>query len=88
MIGEIMSYTYKNTSDREQVLIHIGVVKAGETVTVDDPINNPNFQRVDQPAPQPEVQQPSVVSVEQPQPNAVTEAQPAITTQPQGDQQQ
>lgn len=36
-------YKYKNISDQDQTVIGVGVVKAGETIEVDTPIENPNF---------------------------------------------
>lgn len=41
-----MSKIVKNISDNELALVGIGVVKAGETVTVPDNFNNPNFEVV------------------------------------------
>lgn len=42
---EPMDYTYKNTSDTEQMLIGVGMVQPGEIVTTDHEVNNDNFQR-------------------------------------------
>lgn len=39
-----MSKKVKNVSGQDLALINIGVVKAGETVTVPDDFNNPNFE--------------------------------------------
>lgn len=38
------SYTYKNISDVELALPGIGIIKPGEIVEVDEPINNVNFE--------------------------------------------
>lgn len=39
-------YKYKNISDQELVIMNVGVVKAGEIIEVDFPIENPNLQLV------------------------------------------
>lgn len=39
-------YKYKNISDQEQNIIGFGVVKPGETIESDTPIENPNLKLV------------------------------------------
>lgn len=81
-------YQYRNTSDRDRVLINIGVVKAGETVTVNHPINNRNFERVQvqaEQAPEAPAPQPSVVGTEPVQPQAVTEVHQIPVNEAQGE---
>jgi len=39
-------YKYKNISDQELVIMNVGVVKPGEEIEVDYPIENPNLQLV------------------------------------------
>ena len=38
--------TYKNISNQDQSVIGVGLVKAGETIEVDEPLENPNFEQV------------------------------------------
>lgn len=40
--------TYRNKSSVTQILIDVGVIEAGKTITVDEPIYNPNFELVDE----------------------------------------
>ena len=40
-------YTYLNNTDQEQVVVGVGVVPAGESITVDEPFSNPNFEQVE-----------------------------------------
>lgn len=44
-------FTYRNTSSVDQTLIDVGVIKAGKTIDVDEPIFNPNFELVKGDAP-------------------------------------
>jgi hypothetical protein len=69
-------YKYQNVSEIEQTIVADGninprIVKAGETVLSDVPIENPNFQFVG------EEQDPNKVQgvITQDQPGAITEAQ-------------
>lgn len=39
-------FTYRNTSNLEQVVVGVGVVAAGGTITVEEPFDNPNFEQV------------------------------------------
>lgn len=39
-------HIFKNISDVEQNVIGVGVVKAGQTIEVDEPFENPNFEEV------------------------------------------
>lgn len=41
-------YKYRNKTANELTLMGVGVVKAGGTVTVSEPISNPNFELVDE----------------------------------------
>ena len=36
----------KNITEQDLTIVDVGVVKAGETVTVQDDFNNPNFETV------------------------------------------
>lgn len=45
-MAEKQSYTYQNVSDFEQVVVGVGRVPAGESITVDEPFSNPNFKQV------------------------------------------
>ena len=39
---------YKNISDLPQTVVGIGVVKPGETIKVDSPLENPNFEVIEE----------------------------------------
>lgn len=41
-----MSYRYKNRTDKDLVLIGVGVVKAGEVIESDEQIENQNLEPV------------------------------------------
>lgn len=65
---------YKNISDHEQTLIHIGIIKAGETIETETIIENDNFVRVDA------LPVTSIVGTEQPQSSVVNDATPVDET--------
>lgn len=46
MANKQPQYTYKNTSDRTQVLVGVGSFEPGETFTTFDRVTNPNFTQV------------------------------------------
>lgn len=46
-MSESKQFTYRNKTGVTQDLIGVGIVKAGETITVDEPVQNPNFELVD-----------------------------------------
>jgi len=37
-------FKYKNVTDNELTIPNVGVVKAGEFITTDEPIENPNLE--------------------------------------------
>lgn len=39
-------YKYRNTSDSELVIPNVGVVKAGQEISSETPIDNPNLEVV------------------------------------------
>ena len=41
-----MAYQYKNDSPYDLTVMGVGVVKAGEIVEVEEPLENPNFSLV------------------------------------------
>lgn len=41
---QLVNMKYKNISDKDLSLVGVGLVKAGEVVEVNEPINNANFQ--------------------------------------------
>ncbi len=46
-MSESKQLTYRNKTEVTQDLIGVGVVEAGKTITVTEPIRNPNFELVD-----------------------------------------
>ncbi len=46
-MSESKQLTYRNKTGVTQDLIGVGIVDAGKTITVTEPIHNPNFELVD-----------------------------------------
>lgn len=40
------AFTYKNTSEYELVIVEHGMVAPGQTISSDEPIDNPNLELV------------------------------------------
>lgn len=64
-----MSYRYKNESKTDQVVVGVGVAKAGEEIISERPIENANFKYLG------EAEKSSVNAVTGPQSSAVTEGE-------------
>lgn len=69
-------YIYTNISDTEQDLIGFGVVKAGESITVNKAIENPNFQFISEAEDEAKIT--GIVTQSE---NAVTQAEKIDTTE-------
>lgn len=63
-----MSYKYKNKSGLHQIVPGVGEVAAGDEIVSSAPIENPNFELVDQ------TNEQSIVGTEAPQAGAIVEA--------------
>lgn len=45
-MSEAKKYTYRNTSTNDLTIIGVGFCKAGDTIKVNEPIDNPNFELI------------------------------------------
>lgn len=65
-----MPYKYKNKTNQNQIIPGVGQVEANGEIVSNQPIENPNFEFIDETGPQKN----SVVGTEARQPGAVTDA--------------